>query len=712
MASSEMGPDMTTRHACHCGKSFIRKEHLIRHQATHITPAYVCNVCQRQFSRRDLLRRHSDLHEASYQRNAVSCDACRVNKTKCSGGNPCSLCNRRGIECIYRPLLRQPKRAPQAAAIASVGENVDHHDQYHGVNAGQGTSDDDDDDDDDETTLPKRSKPENSLELLQRNVKFLQNLNIVPSQPTTTSSSLSSPGMGGIYELLVAGKVLLESAVRECSESKARVSRYIDTYIKNFHLRWPILHAPTLHNEIGTMPLPLAAAACLIGAWFQNSADWTERFYALRVHELLLERSLHSLIDLELTSEEKAWPIEFFQAVLLTLVFSLHRTDKSALSRAMLLRSTFMTILRELGVLDDDKLAVHLKTYYSGTYAPYTLVMRERFKRLLVFVYQFDAYFALIHGTPPLLHLQEVSIGLPSTFALWNAYGLDVFALRELEQLPERSAVRVSEIPNCADSITSSGLLVEDVHLGLCSLLQSIWVLSQTPNKKESPSHTFQQSLLIQTLDQWKQALDKINELTGPGNFTGNAARYLFLAYRGEDDSIAASLERITALLQDAMILYYYMKMTHYVVDVVGPRKQVDSQTELWQTSKDRKEALVCAVQVLKIVESKKTFNPLVRHALATGVDVMIVLLSGQKCHLSGKHAVNNTSQHWSDIGGSFWIDGTPVCVCKLVFWVGRFEKAIEDQMIMVEWCPESIKTDMKGSVDMPLGSTLKNQPM
>lgn len=392
-----------------------------------------------------------------------------------------------------------------------------------------------------------------------------------------------------------------------------------------------------------------------------------------------------------MTSEVKAWPIELFQTVLLTLIFSLYRTDKSTLSRAMLLRSTFITLLRELGVPDGEKFAAHLKTYYSGTYTPYTLAMREAFKRLLVLTFQFDAAFALAHGQPPLLHLQEISIGLTSTFALWNAYGVDIFALRELEEPHERSKVPISEISVRSDPVISSGLLVEDVHLGLCSILQSIWVLSRaSPSNKENPSHTFQKSLFFQTLDDWKHELDNINKLADPGNFTGSAtghvAGYLFLAYRGEDDSVAASLERINTLVQDGMILYYYLKLSLYVFDLVRPGKQIkDSQKELWDSFKYRKKALVCALQMLKIVESKASFNPLIRHALTMAVDVTIASLSGQKCNLGGQHAVNNNAQHWSDLSESFWVDGTPVCVCRLTVWIERFRKAIQDQDLMVE---------------------------
>ncbi|KUL90926.1 hypothetical protein ZTR_00743 [Talaromyces verruculosus] len=478
--------------------------------------------------------------------------------------------------------------------------------------------------------------------------------------------------MGGIYELLIADKRSFDAALQKCEESKAQVSNYIDTYIKTFHLLWPVLHAPTLNIEIGTFSLPLAAAACLIGAWFQNSADWTERFYALRVHEVLLERLLRSLIEPALTSEEKAWPIELLQTVLLALVFSLYRTDKSALSRAMLLRSTFITLLRELGVPDSEKFAAHLKTYYSGTFTPYVLAMREAFKRLLVLTFQFDTYFALAHGQPPLLYLQEVSVGLTSTFALWNAYGLDVFALRELEEPHDRSKVQISEITGRSDSVISSGLLVEDVHLGLCSVFQSIWVLSRiSSSNKENPSRTFHKSLLFQTLDDWRHELDRINKLADPGNLTGsatesNAARYLLLAYRGEDDSVMASSERISTLVQDGIILYYYLKLSQYVFDLVRPGRQIrDLPEELWETFKYRKKALVYALQMLKIVESKQSFNPLIRHALAMGVDVTRVSLSGQKCNLSGQHAVGNNAQHWSDLSEPLWFDGTPDLVVE-----------------------------------------------
>ncbi|PHH69428.1 hypothetical protein CDD83_5724 [Cordyceps sp. RAO-2017] len=51
-AAAAMASHSPDRHACHCGKSFLRKEHLRRHQATHGGPTFSCQVCGRSFSRR------------------------------------------------------------------------------------------------------------------------------------------------------------------------------------------------------------------------------------------------------------------------------------------------------------------------------------------------------------------------------------------------------------------------------------------------------------------------------------------------------------------------------------------------------------------------------------------------------------------------------------------------------------------------------------
>lgn len=140
--------------------------------------------------------------------------------------------------------------------------------------------------------------------------------------------------------------------------------------------------------------------------------------------------------------EGQAWPIELFQAVLLTLIFSLYHADKRALSRAMLLRGAFITLLREIGALNAEILGDHLQSHFSGTFAPYTMSMRERFKRLVALTYQFDAYFALAHEKPPILHRQEVGVELPVVLPYGtrtaSTYSLNDFQKSQLEGLDSR----------------------------------------------------------------------------------------------------------------------------------------------------------------------------------------------------------------------------------------------------------------------------------
>jgi hypothetical protein len=237
------------------------------------------------FATRELLRRHTILHEPSHRRSVVSCDACRANKTKCSGGTPCLLCARRGINCTFQsgPNGASTTQRPTAANVSPSEK------------AGN--------DDHDEPALPASSRPKNLLaengrrakgDILPKSVKFFQNLTIVPSTPVPTSEFHPlSPGIQAMYDLLVAESPSLEGAAQGSYGLEEGVTKYLKTYFKNFHLRWPILHAPTFDIIIAS--LPLAASVCVIGA-FQSSAIWTERFYALKVHEILLDRLLHNLV--------------------------------------------------------------------------------------------------------------------------------------------------------------------------------------------------------------------------------------------------------------------------------------------------------------------------------------------------------------------------------------------------------------------------------
>ena len=146
-----------------------------------------------------------------------------------------------------------------------------------------------------ENSFPAEIGVSGGGEPLGQTVQYLQGLQIVqPSLAPEIGSQPVSTGIEAIHRLLLANKVSLEKAMKESPGLQVCIVNYVATYFRNFLLRWPILHAPTF--DVRTASLPLAASVCVLGAWFQSSEGSTERFYALRVHEILLQRLLHDLV--------------------------------------------------------------------------------------------------------------------------------------------------------------------------------------------------------------------------------------------------------------------------------------------------------------------------------------------------------------------------------------------------------------------------------
>jgi len=252
-------------------------------------------------------------------------------------------------------------------------------------------------------------------------------------------------------------------------------------------------------------------------------------------------------------------------------------------------------------------------------------------------------------------------------------------------------------------------ILVEDVLLGLCGKLQAIWVLSETSASQVEGhlDNVSQRIKLSSALDSWKHELDTINEVASLKDIPNNptAARNLLLAYRAEDDSTSASLKRIKTLIQDATVLYHFLKMSHYLGPAAqGTKNYRRTETEPTRASKADREAFACAQQLLELAEAHSvagdvgggasascralSLNPLLRHAFATGLDVTNSVLSCQKCKCypgrPSRQTAASTSmnlEQWIEAGGPLSINDTPICVCKLEVWSGRFEKAIRDQM-------------------------------
>lgn len=226
------------------------------------------------------------LHEEPTPRAAVSCDACRTNKTKCSGGPPCSLCTRRGINCTFRGRRRAQRSLnqdrPGASHTPSSQYEEDGPSSHHEPPSPRNAS-----------TEPLHSAEKEDISANSKD--FLRNLTIIPTQrrPRRDVQPVGA-GMETIYEALLAGSSSLHEIMLRSRELRAWVAESSATYLRDFHVRWPALHAPTF--DIEHDPLPLTATVCMIGAWFRGPTISGDRFYALRVHEFFLQRFLQGIV--------------------------------------------------------------------------------------------------------------------------------------------------------------------------------------------------------------------------------------------------------------------------------------------------------------------------------------------------------------------------------------------------------------------------------
>ncbi|KEQ90582.1 hypothetical protein AUEXF2481DRAFT_535555 [Aureobasidium subglaciale EXF-2481] len=105
-----------------CHKSYATQSSLTRHAHNHESGRrHTCAVCDISFRRRDLLARHEKIHDTGHddvegerRRCHTACEACRKNRVKCDGQQPCGSCSRTQSTCSFqRPARRISRKAHQ-----------------------------------------------------------------------------------------------------------------------------------------------------------------------------------------------------------------------------------------------------------------------------------------------------------------------------------------------------------------------------------------------------------------------------------------------------------------------------------------------------------------------------------------------------------------------------------------------------------------------
>ncbi|KAK7985708.1 fungal specific transcription factor domain-containing protein [Apiospora saccharicola] len=314
------------------------------------------------------------------------------------------------------------------------------------------------------------------------------------------------------------------------------------TYVEVFHEVWPFLHATTLNMLKDN--LQLAASVITIGILLKKDASETSRSKVFSCHDIMMGQFFRRLAPRDPT--DQPWPMEWYQAVLLNIIIGAIRNE---LPRSRLLCSLFITHLRLVGVFDSTAAEAERKKHHPGSFHPFVYSIIEKRSRIIAYLFKADALLSFLDEQPPMLHAEELDARLPQTFALWNAYGLDVFFKRYVDEPDHRSSHKLSDIVKGSFVFTTTSIVAEDVELGLWAMAREIWQLRQRQRMGRGRAsdpiaanvNDGAQTALFHKLRGWKYQLTGLQRLCSTGDAATveektNALR-LFRAYRGNDDA-------------------------------------------------------------------------------------------------------------------------------------------------------------------------------
>lgn len=274
-----------------CGSSYRRKEHLNRHAQQHTKePKYACNYCSRKFFRRDILRRHLELHdediELTRSRTAKACDVCRSRKSRCDGNVPCRTCSEKGLSCNYTH--GRPRNALQSQSES------------------------------------ERSTPqpfENTEDL--PTPRALAQPEPLQSDPIT-DLSFATEGMLLDASMLIPTDFSLDGHAWANFPNLGDIRRHIEGYWALFHPKWLFLHKASFRPE--QEPPFLLLSMVMTSLWL--SGDDASRIVAMDLNRRLMvmlyqQRDKWDLAPSPGAPLAPAWPLGTFQGILLHLILAI-----------------------------------------------------------------------------------------------------------------------------------------------------------------------------------------------------------------------------------------------------------------------------------------------------------------------------------------------------------------------------------------------------
>ncbi|PNY25464.1 Uncharacterized protein TCAP_04596 [Tolypocladium capitatum] len=686
------------RHICHCGKSFLRKEHLRRHQATHGGRAFSCLVCGRSFSRSDLLRRHAGIHGAAAaavpdSRRGRACDTCHANKTKCDGGPQCSLCTKRGATCTYGRRDRNSSPAKQLSSAPRAGDSPAAH-----------------------ATPSPFTEPDIVSSGAPVSLQAAELSRNASSEPEVfaTKSALQSI-LGAVASS--SGKAP-NPATQPSAVPKSWLTACVESYLGSFHDRWPILHGPSV--DATTDSVALVASVVMINSWLHH--DRSLREVIMEIHNHLVEQSFRQLAD-DTFDPSRPWPIETYQVVLLNTIFAFESGRDGCIKRSRRLLSLLVAAQRQNDCLSSEALERENSSHFPGDFVPWVFTIVERWKRLAHCTFKIDTYLSLLCNQPPLLRHDELDLGLTSTFAMWNSYGLDIFFPRRRTEPWRRGPHKMSCLDMASPQHLPSGILVEDVQVCLMGTLNDIWVVQQL-RRNRNDAAAIKADAIARQLRLCKIQLDTIEDALERPGLHGQYADFLLMAYAGKElPSEPGWRQRVVDRLYSAIFsatMLYHLLNVHLHADVqairdvtqISPLSEPEPgtgsptwqrkamQIQEWAISTDSRAAVLHAMYAWRKYQEatpglelrREPTDPVAYMALSAAATVLwawtmnaveACICAPELSKVDVSDGPSNAEmspgiEEWVLNGGSsIFLHGMPVCKCSAASWLTRFAEGL-----------------------------------
>lgn len=355
-------------------------------------------------------------------------------------------------------------------------------------------------------------------------------------------------------------------------------------------------------------------------------------------------------------------------------------------------------MLRRNGCFGADAVDRERAVHYPGDFVPWVFATVERWKRLAVATLQVDAYLALLVGQPPLLRRDELDLGLPSTFAMWNAFGLQVFFPRHHSEPWRRGALKLS----CLDMghpqlLPAGGVLVEDVHVCLLGTWNDVCVLHRLRRHRQDDA-----AAVARHLGHCKLQLDALD---------GPCSDFLLHAYSARElPTDPKWRDRVEARVRDRLLaarMLYHLLHLHLRADVQAmrdvsaaspPGSDQDPpawhpkalQVHQWAASSDSRAALLHALLVWAtyqdVAPRADPADPIVYMALSAAAMVLWTwAINAVPACVCGPGVLRVDAAEGSpDVDdwilggtGALALGGVPVCRCNVASWLTGFAEAL-----------------------------------